>query len=986
MDLALLDAEPTAERDAVDARPRPADLAPGTAAARGGPRRQHGRAAATRRARGGICCCRRSARCRSASAGSARAGSTTSASGSTSRRPMPTASPPSTRCSRSSRSPRRVVHVCDDIACRCDGADALVAQLEERFGPEGELSGGRLGHVVPQPVPRPVRPGAGGARRDRRRRAAASGRRRRRAPADVLALLADGEPAPSRGHGASAGGRRRAAAAAAGRRRRPRRASTTTARTAATTRCARAIELGPEGVIREVNDSKLLGRGGAAFPTGRKWEAVARQPARPHYLVCNADESEPGTFKDRVLMEGDPFALDRGDDDRRVRDRLRARLPLHARRVPAGAARASSTRIDEARRRGFLGAGHAGRGLRVRHRDAAGAGAYICGEETAIFNSIEGYRGEPRNKPPFPVDVGPVRQADGGQQRRDARQRARHRPRAAARRTPRSAPSSRRARSCSASPATSSGPGVYEVPFGTTLRELLELAGGVPAAGRCRRSCSAARRASFVAPDELDMPLTFEGARAAGATLGSGVVMVFDDTVDLGRHPAAHRRVLPRRVVRPVRAVPRRDRAPGGGARPARRGRSRAAAVERELALLAEIGQCMRDASICGLGPDGLERDRVGDRPASGCSREERRERRLRDPHRRAWSSSRSTGSRCRSPRARRSSTPAGSSASTPRRSATSRRCSRSTCAASAWSSSRARACSCRPARARSSRAWWSDRLRARAALAASWCSSSSRSSVDLSTTPVAPRLLERYDAEPERYGPPAPPARDRDRRARPPRRARRPDAATVHQPVKVDNDLYVRDYAKCILCYKCVEACGERAEHVRDRRRRPRLRRPHLDRVRDPLPDSACVYCGNCIAVCPTGALMLSRARAARGRRLGRGRADRHARPICPYCGVGCNLELHVQDNEIVKVTRPDDHDVTRGNLCIKGRFGFQHVRPRPQGRVRDPSFCVRLRASLQHSVGGRHLTSPLATSTVVPSSRSTEPSVAGDRSPTPS
>ena len=106
----------------------------------------------------------------------------------------------------------------------------------------------------------------------------------------------------------------------------------------------RAIELGPEGVLREVKDSKLVGRGGAAFPTGVKWEAVARQPARPHYLVCNADESEPGTFKDRVADGGRPVRARRGDDDRRLRDRLRARLRLPPRRVPARRSTRSSTR------------------------------------------------------------------------------------------------------------------------------------------------------------------------------------------------------------------------------------------------------------------------------------------------------------------------------------------------------------------------------------------------------------------------------------------------------------------------------------------------------------------------------------------------------------------------------------------------------------------------------------------------------------------
>ncbi len=205
-------------------------------------------------------------------------------------------------------------------------------------------------------------------------------------------------------------------------------------------------------------------------------------------------------------------------------------------------------------------------------------------------------------------------------------------------------------------------------------------------------------------------------------------------------------------------------------------------------------------------------------------------------------------------------------------------------------------------------------------------------SSVDLSTTPVAPGYLARYDAEPTRFGPPSPPAVDRDR-ARTGHHVA-PDgrtAATVHQPVKLDNELYVRDYSKCILCYKCVDACGEQyqntfAIHVAGRGFDARIS-TELD---TPLPESACVYCGNCIAVCPTGALMFRSEHELRQADEWREDEQSVTETICPYCGVGCSLELHVQDNTIVKVTSPDDHDVTRGNLCIKGRFGFSHVQDR--------------------------------------------------------
>jgi predicted molibdopterin-dependent oxidoreductase YjgC len=205
-------------------------------------------------------------------------------------------------------------------------------------------------------------------------------------------------------------------------------------------------------------------------------------------------------------------------------------------------------------------------------------------------------------------------------------------------------------------------------------------------------------------------------------------------------------------------------------------------------------------------------------------------------------------------------------------------------------------------------------------------------SSTDLSTTPVADDYLARYEARPERYGPPAPPDPDRDRKRT--GHHEEPDgqtAATVYAPVKVDNDLYVRDYSKCILCYKCVDACGEQWQNtfaitVAGRGFDARISTEYAN----PLPDSACVYCGNCIAVCPTGALMFSSEHDLREAGDWDESRQTETDTICPYCGVGCNLTLHVQDNEIVKVSSPDDHDITRGNLCIKGRFGFQHVQPR--------------------------------------------------------
>ena len=183
-------------------------------------------------------------------------------------------------------------------------------------------------------------------------------------------------------------------------------------------------------------------------------------------------------------------------------------------------------------------------------------------------------------------------------------------------------------------------------------------------------------------------------------------------------------------------------------------------------------------------------------------------------------------------------------------------------------------------------------------------------SSVDLSTAPDALRYIEEYEAQPDRFG---------------------ADSLTVAQAVKVDNELYVRDYAKCILCYKCVEACGDDHQNTFDIAVAGRGFGAHISTELDvTLPESACVYCGNCIAVCPTGALMPVSEFELRRDGTWDEAQQTQVDTICPYCGVGCNLTLHVQGDEIVKVSSPDDHDVTRGNLCVKGRFGYQHVQNR--------------------------------------------------------
>jgi predicted molibdopterin-dependent oxidoreductase YjgC len=180
-------------------------------------------------------------------------------------------------------------------------------------------------------------------------------------------------------------------------------------------------------------------------------------------------------------------------------------------------------------------------------------------------------------------------------------------------------------------------------------------------------------------------------------------------------------------------------------------------------------------------------------------------------------------------------------------------------------------------------------------------------SSVDLSTADELQQRLLEYDADSARFG---------------------EAAATVAQPVKDDNDLYVRDYSKCVLCYKCVEACGVDAQNTFAIAVAGRGFHAHISTELDvPLPESACVYCGNCIAVCPTGALMAKPEFELR--RANQWAPDRQSATdtVCPYCGVGCTLTVHVQDNRIIKVTSPLDNDVTRGNLCVKGRFGFEYV-----------------------------------------------------------
>ncbi|MFJ3776954.1 NADH-ubiquinone oxidoreductase-F iron-sulfur binding region domain-containing protein [Streptomyces sp. NPDC090075] len=356
-----------------------------------------------------------------------------------------------------------------------------------------------------------------------------------------------------------------------------------------------AFGLGPAGVIREVTDSGLVGRGGAAFPTGRKWQATASQPDRPHYLVCNADESEPGTFKDRVIMEGDPYALVEAMTiaayaigAHRGFLYIRGEYPRAVRRVQHA--------IDQARARGFLGDDVLGQGFAFDIEIRRGAGAYICGEETALFNSIEGYRGEPRSKPPFPVEKGlfgkPTVENNVETLVNVLPILTMGAPAYAAIGTERS--TGPKLFCVSGSVAR---PGIYELPFGATLGELLELAG---VRDDLRAVLLGGAAGGFVRPDELAVPLTFEGTREAGTTLGSGVVMAFDTTVPLPRlllriaeffRDESCGQCVPCRVgtVRQEEALHRIVARTG-------------AEAAGDIALLREVGRAMRDASICGLG------------------------------------------------------------------------------------------------------------------------------------------------------------------------------------------------------------------------------------------------------------------------------------------------------------------------------------------------------------------------------------------------
>ncbi len=497
--------------------------------------------------------------------------------------------------------PAAVAHVCDDVSCRLNGAEALCAEMEARIGPAGEPAPGAavawhrspcLGYCELAPAALVIKAGE--------RPLAATLPRAK--STEILAALERAMPADP----GLAAVKASVPQAGAPELRLLKRVGVVDpldhaawVKSGGLVGLRRALAIGPAATVAEVTASGLSGRGGAAFPTGRKWAAVAAAPLTPHHLVCNADESETGTFKDRVLMEWDPFALLEGMAIAAVATGcakgwiyLRGEYPLARTRLEAA--------VALARKAGWIGADVLKSGIPFEIEIRRGAGAYICGEETALFNSIEGKRGEPRSKPPYPVLVGlfgqptvinnvetlanvPLILAEGG--------------------------AAYKSRGTEASPGTKlfclSGnvarPGLYELAFGATLRTLLDLAGGVADGRSLRAVLLGGAAGTFVGPEILDVPLASESLRPLGASLGSGAIMIADDRADvlgLIRRVARFFRdescgqCVPCRVgtVRQEEALARMSPGPSPASRAADR------------TLFADLGQVMKDASICGLG------------------------------------------------------------------------------------------------------------------------------------------------------------------------------------------------------------------------------------------------------------------------------------------------------------------------------------------------------------------------------------------------
>ncbi|TMK59134.1 MAG: NADH-quinone oxidoreductase subunit E [Actinobacteria bacterium] len=489
--------------------------------------------------------------------------------------------------------PKTVVHICDDLACRIQGGRELIAELEAD-GANGDWTWTRsscLGMCEQAPAIFAQRAG----RPDVSLGEATVATIRATAAPDSTVTCAGGVTAPQVWDPTVRAGLRLL-----------RRVGDVDPTSIDAYRAAggyaalrRAVDLGPEGTIREVTDAKLLGRGGAAFPTGVKWKAVAERSVLPHFVICNADESEPGTFKDRLVMELDPFSVVEAltiagfaTGAERGYVYVRGEYPLATERLEGA--------IAEARVHGYLGDDVMEHGFRFDLELRRGAGAYICGEETSLFNSIEGKRGEPRNKPPFPVTQGVF-----------GKPTAINNVETLINVLPILELGTEGYSSVGTEDSTGSRlfclsghierPGVYEHPHGVTLGDAITAAGGVGGGKRLKAVLLGGAAGGFVGPDRLDARLTFEDARAGGYTLGSGVIMVFDedtDLVDLVLRIARFFRdescgqCVPCRVgtVRQEEALLRLVS-----------GRTMGTRAD-ELALLEDVADVMRDASICGLG------------------------------------------------------------------------------------------------------------------------------------------------------------------------------------------------------------------------------------------------------------------------------------------------------------------------------------------------------------------------------------------------
>lgn len=294
----------------------------------------------------------------------------------------------------------------------------------------------------------------------------------------------------------------------------------------------KALEISPEEVIALVKESGLRGRGGAGFPTGIKWEGAAKAEGSPKYVICNMDESEPGTIKDQVMMNGNPYAILEGllisayaIGAEKGYVYIRGEYP-ESRRILEGA-------IAQAIKAGYLGNNIQGTGFSFAVEVRSGAGAYICGEETALFESIEGKRGFPRIKPPFPTTHGlfgkptainnvetlaniPLIFRIGIEAYRELGTTTTPGPR------------------LFSVSGDVSRPGVYELNNPVTVRELVfEMAGGLKEGRTLQGILLGGAAGKFIGPDSLGLRLTDDDTRKAGLSLGSGAVMVFDDTQDL---------------------------------------------------------------------------------------------------------------------------------------------------------------------------------------------------------------------------------------------------------------------------------------------------------------------------------------------------------------------------------------------------------------------------------------------------------------------